>query len=288
MVRKIRCLGFRESIILHQARLRHNLQGWNSAWSDLSNKPGSAQWQNDNRAGILTLGLVNKMLKIMLDVDVFDPEMHYDLYIDTFREIVSDAEELIQLTSGTATSSMGVQSERSSSAGSSKHTPRQSGSNIQAFDEDSAAKTHSLTPPFFTLSLGCVEGLYFCAARCRDHKIRHKAFSILRSCRRREGLWDSNGAAIVAERLIAMEESDSSTAVSSSIKNSPDEGHIDVLQHRNSMRNISIPFGHGVKGVNHTFGSETHARTLYSMDYSPNANTLMYDRLSGFSSLCEW
>ncbi|PYI15760.1 hypothetical protein BO99DRAFT_237573 [Aspergillus violaceofuscus CBS 115571] len=60
--------------------------------------------------------------------------------------------------------------------------------------------------PIFTLSLGFLTPLYICATRCRDSTIRHHALRLLETCRRREGVWDSDLAARVARRIIAIEE----------------------------------------------------------------------------------
>ncbi|PWY96242.1 hypothetical protein BO94DRAFT_580105 [Aspergillus sclerotioniger CBS 115572] len=58
----------------------------------------------------------------------------------------------------------------------------------------------------FSLSLGIITPLYICATRCRDSKIRYRALSFLFCCRRREGLWDSDLAARVAQEYITIEE----------------------------------------------------------------------------------
>ncbi|PYH40693.1 Zn(II)2Cys6 transcription factor domain-containing protein [Aspergillus saccharolyticus JOP 1030-1] len=60
--------------------------------------------------------------------------------------------------------------------------------------------------PTFTLSLGFLTLLYICATRCRDSTIRRRALRLLETCRRREGVWDSDLAGRVARRLIEIEE----------------------------------------------------------------------------------
>lgn len=69
---------------------------------------------------------------------------------------------------------------------------------------DSAASSHR---PDFTFEISIVGPLYSVAHKCRDPFVRRKAISLLRSSLRQEGIWDSNMAAQVAERIITIEES---------------------------------------------------------------------------------
>ncbi|OAG39753.1 hypothetical protein AYO21_06028 [Fonsecaea monophora] len=59
-----------------------------------------------------------------------------------------------------------------------------------------------ITRPTFSLALGVVPTLFLIATRSRDLALRDKALSLLRSCNRREGLWDSHLAASVVDRVI--------------------------------------------------------------------------------------
>lgn len=60
--------------------------------------------------------------------------------------------------------------------------------------------------PSFSLGLGIVGRLYDISYCCRDPFIRRRAIDMLRTCRRREGLWDSSLALMVVERILAIEE----------------------------------------------------------------------------------
>ncbi|OKL56094.1 hypothetical protein UA08_08787 [Talaromyces atroroseus] len=60
--------------------------------------------------------------------------------------------------------------------------------------------------PSFSLDFVSVGPLYDIARRCRDPTIRRKAIDTLRTFRRREGMWDSEMALLVAERIVAIEE----------------------------------------------------------------------------------
>lgn len=60
--------------------------------------------------------------------------------------------------------------------------------------------------PTFSLSLGIVAPLYLCATRCRESSTRHQAIFLLSYCQRREGLWDSELAGRIANRIVKIEE----------------------------------------------------------------------------------
>ncbi|BCR99242.1 Zn(II)2Cys6 transcription factor [Aspergillus luchuensis] len=61
------------------------------------------------------------------------------------------------------------------------------------------------TMPNFSIGMGIIPPLFFCAFKCRDWYIRREAVQLLRSCQRQEGLWTTPGAVLVLERLIDIE-----------------------------------------------------------------------------------
>jgi hypothetical protein len=58
----------------------------------------------------------------------------------------------------------------------------------------------------FTFEIGLIPGLYLTACRCRCPTTRREALSLLERNLPREGLWDAHQHAIVARRLIELEE----------------------------------------------------------------------------------
>jgi hypothetical protein len=58
----------------------------------------------------------------------------------------------------------------------------------------------------FSLDLVTIGPIFELARRCRDPRIRRKALDVMRTCHRREGMWDSELAVLVLERVIAIEE----------------------------------------------------------------------------------
>ncbi|KAH7139380.1 hypothetical protein B0J11DRAFT_516671 [Dendryphion nanum] len=65
-------------------------------------------------------------------------------------------------------------------------------------------RTPSSFSPSFELSP--IVPLFLTACRCRDPIIRRRALALLLNCRRREGVWDSYGAGMVALQCIKLEE----------------------------------------------------------------------------------
>ena len=60
--------------------------------------------------------------------------------------------------------------------------------------------------PTFLFDMEVVSPLYYVAANCRHPLIRRRSIALLKQMHRREGLWDSNKAAAVAERIMHHEE----------------------------------------------------------------------------------
>ncbi|KAJ5592002.1 uncharacterized protein N7459_002371 [Penicillium hispanicum] len=62
-----------------------------------------------------------------------------------------------------------------------------------------------LPAPQFTAKLMIIPPLFLCAQKCRDWDTRQEVLHLLRSCRRREGILSSLGAAGMIQRLIEVE-----------------------------------------------------------------------------------
>lgn len=96
-------------------------------------------------------------------------ETLWDEYIEDFKTVVALAEEIVG--------------------------PREDG-----VDENGRIKR------VLCLDAGIVLPLYFVATKCRVRRIRWKAIELLRRTERQEGLWNSVLTALVAERVIRIEE----------------------------------------------------------------------------------
>lgn len=164
-------------------------------------------------------------------------EMAWDTFKDAFKTIVDLAETLPVLIS-----SVSPPSPESSSPPSRDPTPKPSASkhrsiapnpatssapsptsssNTMVFSSTSPPAPSATSPSEFALpptpkrkppsfspsfELSPIVPLFVTACRCRDPILRRRATAILMNCRRREGVWDSSGAAMVALQCIKLEE----------------------------------------------------------------------------------
>ncbi|PYH49723.1 Zn(II)2Cys6 transcription factor domain-containing protein [Aspergillus saccharolyticus JOP 1030-1] len=106
----------------------------------------------------------------------------WDRYNAVFKEINSLAASVVEISRGNGAQSM-----------SPAHSP------------DSPSSRPPLNPSF-SLDLGIIDSLYDVATLCRDPVIRREAVDILRSASRQEGVFNSHVCAVVAEKVIALEE----------------------------------------------------------------------------------
>lgn len=73
------------------------------------------------------------------------------------------------------------------------------------------SEQRSAYPSTFLFDMEVVSPIYLVAIKCRHPLIRRRAIALLRSSTRREGLWDSNVVASIAERVVELEEAGLST-----------------------------------------------------------------------------
>lgn len=260
------------SLVAQQAALEVQRQTWENAYHRMLDRDGLTGRRERTRAMIL-LDMANTTWHIMLNVDLLEPESDFDKHLGLFSRIIDDAEELHH-----------------------RHCER---SSLQT-REDSANRTPSdasptpprLLPepepeptPIFTLSLGFVNILYLTASRCRNTAIRYRALNLLRKCNRREGLWDSNIAAKVAESVIAIEEA----KTLDSLRNlSLGSNKMKLPQ----LDEVVIPYENRVKTIDLRFGPEARGKVMYSLEYvtrnSDRAAMPSAMDTSGMGELLEW
>ena len=68
--------------------------------------------------------------------------------------------------------------------------------------------TESSATNIFSFELGTIFPLFFTAIKCRHPVTRRRAIALLNAAKRREGMWESIGAARVAEFVMKLEEKD--------------------------------------------------------------------------------
>ena len=237
---------------------------WENALNLMLGRP--ANWRTRSprarEPAVIVMDMSNIIISIILRVDMVNAELDYDLHEDSFDLAVSDAVEYLRLVS---THLPPPPTSRSSSV-----TPSEAYPPGPTFSRAASRSPIPLLPrpeptnkPVFTLSIGCVPLLYLCAARCRTSSIRHRALALLRKCNRREALWDSNIAADIAERVIAIEEALTLQSVNDTRRS--------IGKHDDDMQEVTasqvlIPDESRVKYVDLKFGPENHGKVMYSME----------------------
>jgi hypothetical protein len=98
----------------------------------------------------------------------------------------------------------------------------------------------------FLFDMEVVSPLYFVGIKCRHPQLRRRAISMLRSSQRREGLWDSDMAAAIAERIAELEEANLSVLDGS-----------DLPLEKDRIHNTHI---HSMAGM----GPNTHHLTIFT------------------------
>lgn len=96
------------------------------------------------------------------------------------------------------------------------------------------------------IDLGCVIPLYYLATKCRVHNLRTSALRMLQCVHHREGLWDANIAALIAQKTIELEEGGlnydciSRSESSSTLPDSQRIGSLEILMYGNPTEKIRI------------------------------------------------
>lgn len=174
-------------------------------------------------------------------------EMAWDMFKDSFKTIVDLAETLPILTTSVQPPSPQASTPPSRTETpqppSSRHrsiapnptvpsVPSPTGPSSTTFSSTSPTTLPTGSPSEFALpsaskrkppsfspsfELSPIVPLFVTACRCRDPVLRRRAVTILMNCRRREGVWDSFGAAMVALNCIKLEE-----GMDSSVEPGPD------------------------------------------------------------------
>ncbi|KAJ9614344.1 hypothetical protein H2200_002480 [Cladophialophora chaetospira] len=141
-------------------------------------------------------------MSIALEVDITDADMDMDRFEPEFRQSLMACEEFLRRSS--------VQPGHTPSMTTKKRTSMPQVQSVplteQRLQENVVAGINTQLPPTFSMRMGIVSHLYWAGSRCRDPLLRRWALSLLLTCNRREGLWDSTTCARIVARVIAIEE----------------------------------------------------------------------------------
>ncbi|KAH7140420.1 hypothetical protein B0J13DRAFT_477633 [Dactylonectria estremocensis] len=164
-----------EDWVSHQRRIQTQLASWGSVFK-VSRVSLIAQMGFCGHIAYLHLRLFHAMTSIMA-ATCLDPrgEMAFDIHTNEFVAIIAQSEAFHRT--------------------------------IFATDFTNTRLEHDPNVASFTADRGWIAPLYFTAIKCRVSHIRLQAIRLLRSTVSREGLWDAQVVANVAQEIVRLEES---------------------------------------------------------------------------------
>jgi len=177
-------------------QVRTDLDAWivafetwlDAGWAEYSEEPHS----------VLILKIWRVVVSIMFRLEWPHSVLSWDQHLDDFALIISLVSDLLGVPSSP---------DRTNSGSFSRDpTPPSVYANTTSSLPTLRPRPSKALVSTFSMSLGIVKPLYLCATRCRDSSLRHRAIDILSTCQRREGLWDSELAGRVTQRIVAIEE----------------------------------------------------------------------------------
>lgn len=205
------------------------LEKWEATFADyLQNIPFHEQADSKIAAGNSLLHMYGAITRILAASGAgMGDEMAWDACLEDFRSVVGVAETLLILQPRTPSASAASTTSPRSAIGraiapapyrditpyantisstivfrSEPSTPSSTQDSVDGSSVSHRAST-SFSPSF---ELSPIVPLFLCISKCRDPLIRRRALVLLLNYRRREGVWDSFGAAMVAAECLKREE----------------------------------------------------------------------------------
>ncbi|MCJ1462454.1 hypothetical protein MMC07_001055 [Pseudocyphellaria aurata] len=154
-----------------QSWLASRLTTWESSFAALQSRLRETSSVVEVESELLITRIYHEMIAVTCNSGFFTKEMSYDAYYAKFELLLTLVDSL----------------------------PVMSGSPSGITGKPPSKRTLSFES-------GVVLPLYFTATRCRDPRLRRQALARLYALHSCEGVWDSLGAARVAERIIDIEE----------------------------------------------------------------------------------
>lgn len=165
-----------------------SLQQWQKALSEYLEE------HSIDGTGSTILKLFHVAASVIIPTCMSDDQMVFDSFTAQFQEMTDLAEHLLFATSP-------LPAPLSAPVGGNIKTSRAPPSPGLPLPDSQGV------PYFFSLDMGVMYLLYYVAIRCRVARTRYRALALLRRAQaRREGVWDGAATALVAGRVVAMEE----------------------------------------------------------------------------------
>ncbi|GAB0134948.1 hypothetical protein EsDP_00003300 [Epichloe bromicola] len=186
--------------------LKAQLDAWAVAFEHILQSRFDPRVSDVEKAGIAALKMFQINTSICFLMMFCDTEVHFDAFFPHFKAIVDLGWEVVGLEERKAAA------ERCSQIPQRQHDEQERASTSTSTNTKGgfrAGKFHSShIKPSFSADLGIVPPLFVVATKCREPRLRRQAIQLLRSSARREGMWDSELAAIIGQWVMHIEESD--------------------------------------------------------------------------------
>lgn len=180
----------------HSLEYKAQLDAWSEAFEPILHSRSSPTFTVREKAGIAALKMFHVCTQILVTMVFSSSEDDYDAFLPHFETIVDLGQEVV------------VDEERRAAATQcpnlDKCTHRPS-HRIQDSRGSHISVAH--IKPSFSADLGIVPPLFIVATKCRVPTTRRRAIQLLRSCARREGMWDSELLAHISTWVMNLEES---------------------------------------------------------------------------------
>ena len=175
---------------------QQQIDAWAKAFQPLlDSRHTSPSITPHERAGIATLKMSHINSKILFLCMFNSTESHFDVFGPQFQQIVDLGREIV------ADDELKAVNERCPYP---ELCPHRRGDGPP--DVLNGGYTAYHIKPSFSADLGIVPPLFVVATKCRDPYLRRKAIQLLRSSARREGMWDSELSARIAQWVMQIEE----------------------------------------------------------------------------------
>ncbi|UKZ83483.1 hypothetical protein TrVFT333_011292 [Trichoderma virens FT-333] len=179
------------------ATFQGQIDSWSKAFEPIFQSRLQPGMNLLEKSGIAALKMFQINTNVIFLTIFCDAEVQFDGFLPHFKAIVSLGWEVV-----------GDDEKRAATerCPDPRRCQQQHGTPMPAFMAGKYT-THHIKPSF-SADLGIVPPLFVVATKCRDPVVRREAIQLLRSSARREGMWDSELTANIAQWVMEVEESE--------------------------------------------------------------------------------
>ncbi|KAL7913738.1 hypothetical protein GGI35DRAFT_222555 [Trichoderma velutinum] len=179
------------------ATFQGQIDSWSTAFEPIFQSRLQPGMNLLEKSGIAALKMFQINTNVIFLTIFCDAEVQFDAFLSHFKAIVSLGWEVVGDDEKRAATERCPDPQR---------CKQQHSTPLPAFRAGKYT-THHIKPSF-SADLGIVPPLFVVATKCREPTVRREAIQLLRSSARREGMWDSELTANIAQWIMEVEESE--------------------------------------------------------------------------------